>query len=91
MIRAAFLLTMATAVAAPAAAGAPTAQAQSAAKSDKPEDKIVCRFVNSTGSRLSREKECKTRAQWDHEAEDAQDDLARQTSRGTGDPSNGPH
>jgi hypothetical protein len=91
MIRAVFVLTMAAIVAPPATAGIPTVQAQPAAKPDKPQDKIVCRFVNSTGSRLSREKECKTRAQWDHEAEDAQDDLARQTSRGTGDPLNGPH
>jgi hypothetical protein len=91
MIRAAFLLTMAAVVAPPAAAGAPTAQAQPAAKSDKPEDKVVCRFVNSTGSRLSRNKECKTRAEWDHEAEATQDDIEQQSARATGDPSNGPH
>ena len=91
MIRTAFLLAMAAVVATPAAAGAPTGQDQSAAKPEKPEDKVVCRFVNSTGSRLSRQKECKTRADWDHESEEVQDDLERQSSRATGDATNGPH
>ena len=91
MIRAAFLLTMAAVATTPAAAGAPTGQAQPGAKPDKPEDKVVCRFVNSTGSRLSRNKECKTRAAWDRESEATQDDIERQSSRATGDALNGPH
>jgi hypothetical protein len=91
MIRTAFLLAMAAVVATPAAAGAPASQDQAAAKPAKPEDKVVCRFVNSTGSRLGREKECKTRAQWDRESEETQDDIARQSARATGDAMNGPH
>ena len=91
MIRNAFLLALAVVVSAPGAADAPTGQSQPAAKSDKPEDKVVCRFVNSTGSRLSRQKECRTRAQWDRESEETQDDIERQSARATGDPLNGPH
>lgn len=91
MIRTAFLLAMTGLVATPAAADAPTGQAQPTAKPDKPEAKVICRFVNSTGSRLSRQKECKTRADWDRESEETQDDIARQSSRATGDPMNGPH
>lgn len=93
MVRIAFLFGMAAAIAAPAAAGvnAPTGQAPASAKTDRPEDKVVCRFVNSTGSRLSRQKECHTRAEWDRESEATQDDISRQSSRATGDWSNAPH
>lgn len=83
-------LTMAAAIAAPAAAVTPS-QGQPAAKPDKSSDKVVCRFVNSTGSRLSRQKECHTRAEWDRESEDTQDDIERQSQRATGDAMNGPH
>jgi hypothetical protein len=91
MIRGAFLLTMVAIVATPAVAGTPTAQVQPAAKFDKPQDKVICRFVNTTGSRLSRNKECKTRAQWDRESEDTQDDIEHQSARATGEATNGPH
>jgi hypothetical protein len=81
MIRVAFLLTMAAVVATPAAAGTPAGLAQPTTKLDKPEDKVVCRSVNSTGSRLSRQKECHTRAEWDRLSEEAQDDFAQQSSQ----------
>ena len=89
MIRTAFLVTVAAAIAAPAVAGAPTGQGQTTAA--KPEDKVICRFVNSTGSRLSRERECKTRADWNRESEETQDDVDRQRNRATGEATNGPH
>jgi len=89
MIRAMFLLTAAVAIAAPATAGAPTGQTQTTTA--KPEDKVICRFVNSTGSRLSRQKECHTRAEWDRQSEDTQDDIDRQRDRATGEATNAPH
>ena len=89
MIRITLSATVAAAVAVPAMAGAPSAPAQTTAA--KPEDKVICRFVNTTGSRLSREKECKTRSQWNRESDEAQDDFEHQTSRATGDATNGSH
>ena len=91
MFRNAYLLALAAVISAPASAGAPAGQVQSAAKSDKSDDKIVCRFVNSTGSRLSRERQCKTRADWERESDETRDDIDRQRDRPTGDPMNGPH
>lgn len=91
MIRKTLLLVLAAAISAPAMAGNPAAPAQPGAKADNPDNKIVCRFVNTTGSRLSRDKECKTRAQWNHESDDARDQIEQQTQRATGDPSNGSH
>lgn len=90
MFRIAFLLGLAIATVTPAAAAdAPAAQAT--ARTDKPEDKVVCRFVNSTGSRLSRQKECHTRAEWDRQSEETADDIERQRERATGDAMNSPH
>ena len=92
MLRIAFLLGVAVATAAPAvAADAPAAQSEAQARTDKPQEKIVCRFVNSTGSRLSRQKECHTRAEWDRQADETADDIDRQRARATGDATNGPH
>jgi hypothetical protein len=90
MVRIAFLLAAAAAVSLPAAASAQSSPAQPTAK-PRPEDKVECRFVNTTGSRLSRDRECKTRAQWEHEADDQRNDLEHQEQRATGDPMNGPH
>ncbi len=70
----------------PAIAAARTAQAQSYAKAEKPEDKTVCRFVNSTGSRLSRSRECRTRAEWERASADTQDDVEHMEKRATGNP-----
>jgi hypothetical protein len=89
MIRVALLATVAAALAVPAMAGAPTAPTQTTAS--RPEDKVVCRFVNTTGSRLSREKECKTRADWNRESDETADDIDRQRDRATGEATNAPH
>lgn len=62
-----------------------------AAKADKPQEKLVCRFVNSTASRFSRERQCKTREQWEYEEDATHDDLEHGLGRATGDPGNGPH
>jgi hypothetical protein len=91
MFRIEFLLTVAAAIATPATAGAPTGQAQPTVKPERPDEKVVCRFVNSTGSRLSRQKECHTRAEWDRQSEEYQDDVARQSQRATGEATNAPH
>ena len=89
MIRVTLLAAVAAAVAVPAIAGAPTGQTQTTAA--KPADKVVCRFVNTTGSRLSREKECHTRAEWNRQSEDTADDIDRQRDRATGEATNAPH
>jgi hypothetical protein len=91
MIRKTLLLVLAAAISVPAVAGNPAAPAQPGAKADNPDDKIVCRFVNTTGSRLSRDKECKTRAQWNRESDDARDDIEHQAHRATGEATNGSH
>ena len=92
MFRIAFLLGVAVAIAAPtAAADVNAGQSQAPARTDKPQEKIVCRFVNSTGSRLSRQKECHTRAEWDRQADETADDIDRQRARATGDATNGSH
>jgi hypothetical protein len=57
----------------PVAAQAPTTQAQVTPKPTRPEDKVICRFVNTTGSRLLGDRTCKTRAQWQADSETAQD------------------
>lgn len=40
------------------------AQQPAAAAADPDADKVVCKKVDTTGSRLSKEKVCKTRAEW---------------------------
>lgn len=94
MIRSAFLLAAAAVIAAPAAtasaADAPT-QGQATQKA-APSQKVVCKFIDTTGSRLSRNRECKTRAQWEAESQQTGEDVERQlNSRATGEATNGPH
>jgi hypothetical protein len=91
MTRSAILLALAAAFAAPANAGAPAAQGQTAEKPGNSAEKVICRFVDTTGSRLSRNRECKTRAQWDYESRAAAEDIERGTQRATGEATNGPH
>ena len=91
MIRTAFLFAAVALVGAPAMADIPSQQSQPAAKSDKPQDKLVCKFINTTGSRLSRDRVCMTRSQWQAQ-EDAQDDELQQgLGRASGDASSGSH
>ena len=91
MIRTALLLAAAALVSAPAVAGTPTQQSQSAAKSDKPQDKLVCKFINTTGSRLSRDRVCMTRSQWQAQEDAQADDLQQGLGRATGEATNGSH
>jgi hypothetical protein len=86
MHRASQLLAVLVALAAPASEAAPAAQAQSNPKPERPQDKIVCKFVNSTGSRLSGTRECRTRAEWERASADAQDDIDHMEKRATGNP-----
>lgn len=64
----------------------PPQQTQVAAKI-RPEDKIVCRFINTTGSRLSGERVCKTRAQWSADADQAREEFENSPRRPSADPS----
>jgi hypothetical protein len=81
------LLLVIAAVATPAAAGAPPTQAQVAAKPSNPQDKVVCRFINTTGSRLIGERVCKTRAEWEHESDETRNDFEQRDQRPSGDTS----
>lgn len=82
------LLLVAAAISVPVAAQ-PTTTTQTAAvaKPSKPEDKVVCRFINTTGSRLGSERVCKTRAQWDADADQMREDFENAPRRPSADPS----
>jgi hypothetical protein len=43
---------------------------------------LICKSTDEIGTRLGRTKVCMTRAQWDQQSRDAQDDLADTTRRG---------
>lgn len=80
-------LLLAAAISVPVAAQ-PTASSISAVtKAAKPEDKVVCRMINSTGSRIGGERVCKTRAQWQADSDQARDDFENSPRRPSGDPS----
>jgi hypothetical protein len=93
MTRSALLLAIIAVLTTPAvAADSPSsAPSQATAKADRPDDKVICKFVNTTGSRLSRNRLCQTRAQWDQMSHDAIDDINTGLGRATGDATNGPH
>jgi hypothetical protein len=80
------LLAVMVALAAPDIDAAPAGQAQTNPKPERPQDKIVCKFVNSTGSRLSGTRECRTRAEWERASADTQDDIDHMEKRATGNP-----
>jgi hypothetical protein len=73
-------------MAAPAVAQAPATQTRPSPKAQKPADKLVCRFINTTGSRLIGDRVCKTRAQWDADADAAREDFENAPRRPSGDP-----
>jgi hypothetical protein len=58
----------------PLAESAPSIEA---AADESGKSKVVCRKVGSTGSRLSGQRICRTRAQWDEEARRTQKDLGK--------------
>ena len=91
MIRTALLVAAAALMNGPAVAGTPTQESQTAAKPDKPQDKLVCKFINTTGSRLSRDRVCMTRSQWQAQEDAQSDELAQGVGRATGEATNGPH
>jgi hypothetical protein len=80
------LVAVMVVLAAPAIGAAPAAQAQTDPKPERPQDKMVCKFVNTTGSRLSGTRECRTRAEWDRASADTQDDVDHMEKRATGNP-----
>lgn len=56
-------------------------------KPNKAQAKVVCRLVNTTGSRLGGERVCKTRAEWDAEADRNREDFENSPRQPSGDPS----
>lgn len=93
MTRKALLLALTCMVSMPAMAGTTTSTEVEPASTAKPDpsQKIICRYINSTGSRLSRNKVCQTRAQWDDDADAMRDDVEHNSQRGTGDAMNKSH
>jgi hypothetical protein len=83
------LLLATAALSWPALAQAPT-QVQ-APKTLKAQDKVVCRSINTTGSRISSERVCKTRAEWDADADATRDQLENAPRRPSGDQLSGPN
>jgi hypothetical protein len=45
-------------------------------------DTIVCKWTDEIGTRLGRSKVCLTRAQWEQQSRDAQDQLFESNRRG---------
>jgi hypothetical protein len=87
MKRSALLLAL-TAVAGAPAVAQPSVSSQPVqvtAKADKPEDKVACRTINTTGSRLLGERVCKTRAQWAAESDRTREEFENGPRRPSGD------
>ena len=86
MTRSAILIVAAMAIAAPSAATAGDPSQNQTAQNADPSQKVVCKFIDTTGSRLSRNRDCRTRAQWERESQQTGEDVERQRARATGDP-----
>lgn len=65
----------------------PTQQPGALAKPAKAQDKLVCRLVNTTGSRLGGERVCKTRAEWEAESDRNREDFENAPRQPSADPS----
>jgi hypothetical protein len=89
MKRIALLMVLTAALSCPTFAQAPR-QVQPP-KTHNPEDKIVCRSINTTGSRISSERVCKTLAQWEADADATRDELENGPRRPSGDQLSGPN
>jgi hypothetical protein len=78
--------TQATATVAPAApaatAGAGTTVSPAVVKPD-PQEKVICKREEETGSRLGSQKICMTKAQWDQQANSAQQYFRQRVGGGT--------
>lgn len=69
-------------MAGPVSAKSDTATSNSAQSDEGETNKMVCRRVESIGTRLGSKKVCRTKAQWDAEAAANRQDLERsQTQR----------
>lgn len=82
----AWLVIVAASTSVPALAQ-PATQPISVSKPAKAGDKVVCRFINTTGSRLSGERVCKTRAQWEAESDRNREDFENAPRQPSADPS----
>ncbi|WP_326525016.1 hypothetical protein [Sphingomonas sp.] len=58
------------------AAGDPTAAVPAPAKPAK-EDKIICRYIETTGSRVAGERVCMAKSQWTRAAQATSEGLGR--------------
>jgi hypothetical protein len=83
MDRIAFLMA-ASIIAAPATAGSPVHQS-SDGKSTQADEKLVCRSINTTGSRVGGQRVCKTRAQWNAESDQTREDFENAPRQPSGD------
>lgn len=68
-----------------------SATPQVAPKIDNPKQKVLCKSINSTGSRISSDRVCKTQAEWDADADATRDDLEHGPRRPSGDQLSGPN
>lgn len=49
-------------------------------------DKVVCRVINVTGSRILGDRVCKTRSAWEADADQNRDDFEHRQQRPSGNP-----
>jgi hypothetical protein len=68
------------------AAADPSAQVEVTAKAAKSEDKVNCKMVYSTGSRLRGNRVCMTRRQWNDLQKETTEQLEHAMERPTGTP-----
>jgi len=75
--------TVAFLASAAAVAQAPGSSPSNQGNSPDP-DQTICRTVSETGSRLSRRRVCKTRAEWETQRREARDSAQRSQNKGPG-------
>ena len=82
--RIAFLIATAI-ITASATVTSPVDRSPQAAKNAQADEKVVCRSINTTGSRLGGERVCKTRAQWNAESDQTREDFENAPRQPSGD------
>lgn len=74
-----------------ALAATPTTQAKPAGKSADKANRLVCKAINTTGSRIMSDRVCKTQREWDTDADAARDDFENAPRRPSGDQNSSPN
>jgi len=59
---------------------------ESSSPTDKTAERMICKSIHSTGSRLSTNRVCKTRSEWQRLSEETADALDQVRDRPTGTP-----